>query len=180
MGTDTHETDTHETDTHSMARAKAIKLLGDKIKGIKVAMLTTVNPDGTVHCRPMAALGMEPDGDLWFFTYADASKVGEVLHDQQVNLAYVKADDNRFVSISGTAQLVRERATIERFWKPFMQAWFPNGKDDPNLALLRVRVHHAQFWDGPSTFVGEALVLAKDLITGSHSAGGMNEQIDVQ
>jgi general stress protein 26 len=143
-------------------------------------MLTTVDPDGTVHSRPMATQDMESDGDLWFFTYADAPKVGDVRHDQMVNLAYVKEDDNRYVSISGTAQLVRDRARIERYWKPFLHAWFPNGKDDSNLALLKVTVHQAQYWDSPSNFVGEALVIAKDLITGSHSTGGTNEKLDIQ
>jgi len=165
---------------NDMDRAKAIKLLGEKIKGIKVAMLTTVDSDDTVHSRPMATLEMEFDSDLWFFTYADAPKVGDVRHDQQVNLIYVKEADNRYVSISGTAQLVRDRAKIDQLWKPFLQAWFPKGKDDPNLALLKVAAHHAQYWDGPSTFVGEALVIARDMITGSHDTGGTHEKLDNQ
>ncbi len=165
---------------NNMDRAKAIKLLGEKIKGIKVAMLATVDPDDTVHSRPMATLEMEFDGDVWFFTYADAPKVGDVRHDRQVNLIYVKEADNRFVSISGTAQLVRDRTKIDQLWKPFLQAWFPKGKDDPNLALLNVTAHHAQYWDGPSTFVGEALALARGMITGSHDTGGTNEKIDIR
>ncbi len=162
-----------------MDRAKAIKLLSEKIKGIRIAMLTSVEADGTVHSRPMATLDVPFDGDLWFFTYADAPKVGDVRHDQHVNLAYVKEDDNRYVSVSGMAQLVRDRARIDQYWKPFLQAWFPKGSGDPNLALLKVTVRQAQYWDGPSSFVGEALVIAKDLITGSHDTGGTSEKIEI-
>jgi len=75
---------------------------------------------------------------------------------------------------------VRNRAKIDQHWKPFLQAWFPKGKDDPNLALLKVTVNEAQYWDGPANFIGEALVIAKDIITGSHSQGGTNEKIDIQ
>jgi general stress protein 26 len=166
--------------TTPMDRAKAIKLLGEKIKGIKVAMLATVDPDGTVHSRPMATLQMEFDGDVWFYTYADAPKVGDVLHDRQVNLIYVDEGANRYVSISGTAQLVRDRAKISQLWKPYLQAWFPNGTDDPNLALLKVTAHHAQYWDGPSNFAGEALLIARNIITGSHDTGGENKQIEIR
>lgn len=175
-----HGTTHGTTHTTHMERAKAIKLLRDKVKGIKIAMLTTVDPDGTLHSRPMATQDMQDDGHLWFFTYADAPKVGAVAHDTQVNLSYVKEDDNRYVSISGSAQLVRDRAKIDEYWKPFLQAWFPNGKDDPNLALLDITIHEAQYWEGPSNFVGEALVIAKDIITGSHSTGGTNQKIDIQ
>jgi general stress protein 26 len=161
-------------------RAKAIQEISKKIKGIRTAMLTTVDESGKLVSRPMATQDVEFDGDIWFFTYADAPKVGNIQRDQQVNLAYVKEDDNRYVSLTGTARLVRDRAKIEQYWKPFLQAWFPKGKDDPNLALLTVTVQSAEYWDGPGNFIGQALVLAKDVITGDHSPGGENEKIELR
>jgi general stress protein 26 len=161
-------------------RAKAIQEIGKKIKGIRTAMLTTEDERGRLVSRPMATQDIDSDGTLWFFTYADAPKVGNIQHDQQVNLTYMKEDDNRYISLSGTAQLVRDRARIEQYWKPFLQAWFPNGKDDPKLALLKVTVQSAEYWDGPGNFIGQAVVLAKDVITGDRSPGGANEKIEMQ
>src|SRR5579884_3520455 len=84
-----------------------VKLLGEKIKGIHVAMLTTVEPDGTLRSRPMVTQDTEFDGDLWFFTQASAPKVEEVQQHQQVNVSYEKPSEDLFISVSGTAQLVR-------------------------------------------------------------------------
>ena len=90
-----------------------VKLLGDKIKGIRIAMMTTVEADDVLRSRPMATQDMDFDGDLWFFTKASAPKVDDVEHHQQVNLNYAKPDDNLFVSVSGTAQLVRDRQKMD-------------------------------------------------------------------
>src|SRR5579884_3796828 len=97
----------------TMSRAHALKTIHQQIAGIQVAMLTTVDSDGALHSRPMAALddsNLQSTGELWFFTYADAGKVGDVQHDQQVTLSYVDSGKQRYVSLSGTAQLVRDRS----------------------------------------------------------------------
>ena len=122
-----------------------IKLIGDKIKGIRIAMMTTVEADGTLRSRPMATQDMEFDGTLWFFTLADAPKVGEIQSDQQVNLSYAKPDDERYVSISGTVQLVRDQQKVKDLWKPILKVWFANGENDPNLALLKVDATQAEY-----------------------------------
>ncbi len=156
------------------------KLLGDKIKGIRIAMMTTVDTDGSLRSRPMATQDMEFDGDLWFFTKASAPKVDDVQHDQQVNLGYVKPDDNLFVSVSGTAQLIRDRQKMDELWKPALKAWFPNGKEDPDLALLKVTVDSAEYWDAPSGVMGRLYVVAKGLATGGQDSGGEDVKLNLK
>jgi len=156
------------------------KLLNDKIKGIRIAMMTTVETDGTLRSRPMATQDMEFNGDLWFFTHASTPKVDDVQHDQQVNLGYAKPDENLFVSVSGTAQLVRDRQKINELWKPALKAWFPNGNEDPDLALLKVTVESAEYWDAPSGVMGRLYVVAKGLATGGKDSGGENVKLNIK
>ena len=40
-------------------------------------MLSTINADRSLHSRPMAPTQVAFDGDLWFFTGADAPKEEE-------------------------------------------------------------------------------------------------------
>ena len=127
-----------------------LKTLNDKIKGIKFAMLTTVDSDGTLRSRPMATQDDPTDGDLYFFTLADTHKVFEIETDRQVCLSYTRPGDSAWVSISGTAQLVRDQALMQHLWKPTLSAWFPKGLRDPNLALLKVTIAKAEYWDSPS------------------------------
>lgn len=156
------------------------KLLSDKIKGIRIAMMTTVEADDVLRSRPMATQDMEFDGDLWFFTKASAPKVDDVEHHQQVNLSYAKPDDNLFVSVSGTAQLVRDRQKMDQLWKPLLKAWFPNGKDDPELALLKVTVNSAEYWDAPSGIMGRLFVVTKGLATGGRDSGGEDVKLKLK
>jgi general stress protein 26 len=119
-------------------REHDIKKLAEIIKGIKFAMLTTVEEDGSLHSRPMTTQDVEFDGDLWFFTRADAPKVSEAERNREVSVAFSDPEHNKYVSASGTAILVRERAKIEEFRKPAYKTFFPQGLDDPQLALLKV------------------------------------------
>ena len=124
-----------------------LKKLRKLIKGARVAMLTTVAPDGTLRSRPMATLKAPFEGDVWFFTRASAPKTGEIRDNDRVNVSFSDGDENRYLSISGTASLVRDTARIETLWSGRLKTWFPDGKKDPDLALLRVKVDRADYWD---------------------------------
>jgi general stress protein 26 len=124
-----------------------LKKLRKLIKGARVAMLTTVAPDGTLRSRPMATLKAPFEGDVWFFTRASAPKTGEIRDNDRVNVSFSDGDENRYLSISGTASLVRDMARIESLWSGRLRNWFPDGKKDPDLALLRVKVDRADYWD---------------------------------
>lgn len=141
--------------------ADEIKKLAALMKEFKFVMLTTAEPDGSLHSRPMATQEVEFDGDLWFFTGAHAPKVFQVDQHHQVNVAFSNPDKNTYISASGTATLVRDRAKIEELWKPAYKTFFRQGLDDPELALLKVNVEKAEYWDSPSTTLGRAFNFAR-------------------
>ena len=143
-----------------------VQKLCELIKGIRIAMLTTVDDDGSLRSRPMANQDTAFDGTLWFFTEFNSAKVHEVEHDQHVNLSYAKPEDSTYVSVSGKATIVRDRAKMEELWSPIHKAWFPKGLDDPNIALLRVDVDKAEYWDSPSSAVVRLIGFAKAITTG--------------
>jgi general stress protein 26 len=124
-------------------RRKLRKLL----KGFRVAMLTTLTPDGVLRSRPMATVPLQADGDVWLLTRLRAPKVGEVEENHRVNLNYISSKDGRYVSLSGTASLVRDSQRVMGLWKKRHRKWFPEGKNDPELAALRVQVERAEYWD---------------------------------
>ncbi len=160
-------------------RQDNIKKLHDMVKDIRFAMLTTVEEDGTLRSRPMATQEFEFDGDLWFFTSADATKVNEVHHEHHVNVSYAEPKDQKYVSVSGTAQLIRDKSKIEELWNPLFKAWFPDGLNDPQLSLLKVSVDKAEYWDSPSSKVVRLLGFAKALVTGKQIGNpGDNAKIE--
>jgi general stress protein 26 len=142
-------------------RKESIAKLNELIKDIEIAMLTTYDQDGSLHSRPMATQKVEFDGLLWFFTRASSHKVQEIEREHHVNLAYSAPDKQRYVSVSGMARLVKDRPKMEELWNPVYKAWFPDGLDDADLALLKVSVEHAEYWDSPSSFAAQVIKFVK-------------------
>ena len=52
-------------------------------------------------------------------------------------------------TLTGTARVVRDADKIRALWSPRLERWFPKGLDDPDLALLEVRIDKAEYWDEP-------------------------------
>jgi general stress protein 26 len=166
----------------SKGHEDAIKRLGQLIGDIRFAMLTTVEPDGTLRSRPMATHqdhGKEFDGVLWFFTKAESGKIDEVEQDQHVNLSYASPEKSKYVSVSGIATIVRDKVKAEELWDPKYKAWFPDGLENPNLALLRVDATKAEYWETPGGAVVYAIGLVKALATGQSYQPGDHEKVDL-
>jgi general stress protein 26 len=158
-----------------------LEKLRDMIKDIDFCMLTTIDEQGDPHSRPMSSNGdIDPDGDLWFFTNASSHKVSEVEQSPKVNVSFADPDKQRYVSVTGTANLVRDRNKIDELWRPEFKMWFPEGKDDPNIALLKVNLEKGEYWDSPSSTIGYALSFVSSLVTGKQPEFGENRKVDLK
>lgn len=159
-----------------------IETLREKIKDIKIAMLTTVDEDSTLRSRPMGTQDAEFDGDLWFFTGDPSGKSEEIRHNQQVNVSYADPSSNRYISVSGRGAIVHDKAKMKAYWSPIYKAWFPDGLDTPDIALLRVTVEKAEYWDFSSgklvQLVGFVKAIAGD--EEAHEDMGEHEKINLR
>lgn len=118
------------------------------IKNIDCGMLTTVDEDGSLHSRPMFTNSeIDSEGAIWFFTFASSHKVVEIQHRQQVNISFSSPEQQQYISISGSAQLVKDPNKLQQLWQPELQTWFPKGLEEPDIALLKVKINKADYWD---------------------------------
>lgn len=160
-------------------RQDDLQKLREMVKDIDFCMLTTVDQNGDPHSRPMSSNGdIDPNGDIWFFTAASSHKVSEIAELPKVNVSFADPDNQHYVSITGTAQLLRDRKKIDELWRPEFKMWFPKGKDDPEVALLKVRLERAEYWDSPSSTIGYALDFVSSLVTGKQPDSGENRKLD--
>ena len=127
--------------------------LADLIADAEIAMLTTVDPDGTLRSRPLLTLEMDAQGRLWFFTELSTRKVGEMDQHRKVNLSYADLARQSFVSVCGRVRLLRDPDKARELWTSRLKPWFPSGLDDPDLGLLEVTVEAAEYWDVPANRV---------------------------
>jgi general stress protein 26 len=119
--------------------------LYDLIKDVSTALLVTHRADGGVHVRPMAVAKLEPDTDAYFATSLESPKVREIEADPRVAITFQGA--SRFAVVQGTATVVTDQDVIEELWSEDWRLWFPGGKDDPSLCLLRVEAKSGEYWD---------------------------------
>ena len=156
---------TNET-PQDMTREQMVAKVAELIKDINIAMLTTEAEDGLLHSRPMATQKTEFDGTLWFFTGLSTGKVSEIDWNPEVNLSYAEPKDTRYVSVSGSAEILHDRAKMSELWSDIYKAWFPQGLDDPDLCLMKVEVTFAEYWDVPSGKMVQVFGFLKALATG--------------
>lgn len=161
------------------SRAEQIETLADLIDEIEICMLTTLDNDGKPWSRPMRTQRERFDGALWFFTRDDSEKVDHVHRDRRAGAAFALPSEQQYVTMAGTATVVRDREKAEALWSPENAVWFPDGLDDPHLCLLKLDVDRAEYWDSPTSFVTYALGFVKTKLTGDPPDLSENEKVDV-
>jgi general stress protein 26 len=110
------------TDTTPLATDEDMTAIAMIVKDAKVAFLTTMSANGHHHSRPLAVQQHEFTGELWFFTQDPSDKVDDIRRHPQVNAAFQSGKG--FLSIAGTAEIVRDSARVEEYWSPAVEAWF--------------------------------------------------------
>lgn len=148
------------TDPTQQAEQKFIEVL----RSFDYAMLVSSGAGEAAHARPMAIAEASPDGTLWFLTGKDTHKAFELA--EQSDALAVMQGDSRYLSVSGRAHLVDDRARIHKLWKEPMRVWF-DGKDDPNIVLICLEPQQAEYWNNKGREgVRLALRFAKAYLTG--------------
>ena len=130
------------------------------IKDIKVGMLTTMH-DNELRARPMHIAQDEYDGTIWFYTNIHSEKVFELENDRHICLTFEDPNDETYVSLTGTARLSQNQEIIDKYWNPFVAAWFPEGKDGGNVALIEIKIKKGEHWDATSSSAIQLFEFAK-------------------
>jgi general stress protein 26 len=121
------------------------KHLQELLEDFDVAMFVTQTADGQLRSRPMVLADVEADGTLWFLTQRGSPKMDEIAQDSQVNVALQSS--MKYVSLSGRAAPTHDRSKLEEVWNDSWKVWFPGGKDDPGLMLVKVSGETGEYWD---------------------------------
>lgn len=159
-----------------LSREESIAHIARIIKDIKFALLTTANAENHLHARPMTTQQAEFGGDLWFIGAKDSSTVADIRLHPLVNVSYADAGKGSYVSVSGKAELIEDRAKLEELWSDFYKAYFEGGIEDPNVQLIRIDASGAEFWESDGK-VRSYFQMAKAVVTGQQANQGKNETV---
>jgi general stress protein 26 len=159
------------------SKTESLKYLQDKVKEVKIAMLTTYNPEKGFNSRPMGTADIDDEGNIWFFTNEYSPKASEISVENTVSLTYSDPNNHTYLSIVAEASLVNDKEKMKELWTPFIKAFFPEGLNDPKLTLLKVQPTDAEYWDISSSSMVVLFNLLKAVVNGKQYDEGKHGKI---
>lgn len=143
-----------------------INTIAAKIKDVRFGMFTTLDDDNMLTSRPLTSQQIDNEGNLWFFTTDEAPFTHDLEHHPDVNVSFSDPEHHLYLSVSGRAYLLKDRAKARELWSPAVSAWYRGGLDDPHLTLIRVKIQSAEYWDAGASKMKQLFHIAKAAVTG--------------
>lgn len=130
-----------------MAKAQ-LSDISAKMKSLDICMMTTRAANGDLLSRPMSNNGdVEYDGNSYFFTYDKSALVKELEEDPQLNMSF-NGKDGLYISVTGKAKLIEDKAAMQEHWLDELNKWFPDGVDTAGVIMIHVKASLLKFWHG--------------------------------
>ena len=151
--------------------------VAELLKGERFGFLTTITMDGRLTSRPMTLQEVEFDGDLWFFAERSADWLTHIAASPQVNVGV--GSGGTWVSLTGHAAIVDDVAKKKDLWNSGVEAWLPQGPEDPSVLLVKVDGDTAEYWDSPGNRLATALSFVKAKTIGGKPDTGEKDVVDL-
>lgn len=165
-------------DIKNLTRNEAIAKMKNLVDGAShICMFCTKVTDMPFKSRPMGTQKVDDEGNIWFLSAADSEHNAEIAIDNRVQLLYSNPSASEFLIVNGTAQILTDRATIDELWNPMAKAWFPEGKDDPNLSAIKVTTDISHYWDTKYGKAVTLLAIATAAVTGQQFDAGVEGKL---
>ncbi len=131
----------------NLSAADAVEKIREIAKDANICMFVTDLSSLPLAGRPMATQEVDEEGNIWFMSGRNSEKNKEIHNDDKVQLFYSHTSNYEYLSIFGRAEIVNDRSKIEELWTPMAKTWLKEGKDDPDISLIKVMPEDAYYWD---------------------------------
>jgi general stress protein 26 len=160
--------------------AEAIEKMQELVRHNAICMFTSNVDEMPLQTRPMTTQEVDDEGNFWFFSPKDSHKNYEVRSDARVQLLFANTSASEFLTVYGTATVVEDRNKIAALWSPMAKPWFQQGKDDPNLSLLKVTPENAYYWEPKHNKMITLFKMATSAVTGKSMDIGDQGKLEVR
>lgn len=168
----------HTDNLNPNERAEADRqAVAEVIEKARIAMVTTIDADGSLVSRPLALPDRTFDGTLYFFVPDSSDKADQVRQNPAVNVA-IESHGN-YLSIAGTGSISKDQTLIDELWNAPVEAWFAGGREDPAVALLAVRAESAELQSIDTPRALALVKYAKAMITDDQPDVGDSTRVEL-
>jgi general stress protein 26 len=111
--------------------------------------------------------------DYLFHTNTESGKTDDLASDSHVNISFLTYNGS-WASISGTASVETDRATVKKYYTPTLKTWVGDQGDgvhdgsenDPRIGVIKVKAVTATYALPKGTPLGRGVEMIKGAITG--------------
>lgn len=162
-----------------LSNEDAIAKFKDLVKHTRVCLFATFLTEIPIQVRPMSTQEVDDEGNFWFLSSETSNKNFEIGEDSRVQLFYSNNTKSEYLTVLGHAEVLRDRKTIEEMWNPIAKAWFQEGKNDPDLTVIKVAPADAYYWDTKNSKMVSLLKIITSVTTGHTVDDGVEGELKV-
>jgi len=168
------------SNTENLNNKEAIDKLKSLVDDIKICLFCTnlKTNDGST-CSPMSAIKVCDQGNIWFFSEKSSDKNSAIETDRNVQLFFSHPGISSYLVLNGEAEIILDKIIIEELWTPVAKIWFKEGKDDPNISIIKVKPTSAYYWDTDGNKMINFLKMVASVVTGTNLITGKEGAITV-
>jgi general stress protein 26 len=166
-------------ETQNLTGAAGRKKLQELAMDAKICHFVTALDQRPLDSRPMSVLKVDDEGNFWFMSGKDSRKNDEIYDDPEVQLFFSNGSSSEYLSVYGYAEIIKDRKKIDELWTPIAKTWFNEGKDDPDLTLIRVQPADAYYWDTKNNKMIQLIKIATGAVFGKTSDDGIEGEVQL-
>ncbi len=167
-------------DTKNLINKEAIEKIRELAKDANICHFVTNLSNTPLSSRPMATQKVDDDGNIWFMSDKSSDKNQDIQSDARVQLFYSAHGSSEYLSVYGTAEIIFDKKKIDEMWSNIAKAWFPEGKDDPAISLIKVMPEDGYYWDTKVNKLVSMFKIAKSIVTGTTDDDGIEGELRVK
>ena len=168
------------SDKNNVYSKEAIDKLKSLVDDINICLFcTNLKTDNGATCRPMAAQHVCDQGNIWFFSEKNSDKNKEIAQTKNVQLFFSHPVKSSYLVVNGKAEIIIDQAKTEELWTPLVKIWFPEGKNDPNISIVKVKPTTAYYWDNDGNKMINFLKMLASVATGTNLVTGKEGAISI-
>lgn len=161
------------SNTKDLNNKEAIDKLKSLVEDIMICLFCTdLKTDDGSTTRPMSAIKVCDQGNIWFFSEKDSDKNKAIANDKIVQLFFSHPAKGSYLVVNGEAEIILDKAKIEELWTPVAKIWFKEGKDDPNISIIKVTPTTAYYWDTNGNRMINFIKMVASVVTGKNLLNG--------
>lgn len=166
-------------DTQDLTNREALEKIKQLAEKESMCLFTTNLTRLPLTTRPMGTQEVDESGNIWFMSAKSSDKNREIEQDDRVQLFYCNKESSEYLSIYGKAEILYDREKIEELWKPIVKAWFKEGKEDPEISLIKVTPEAGYYWDTKNSKMIDLMGILISAVSGKTLDGGIEGKLKV-